>query len=395
VSVAWFQCIGGASGDMLLGALVDAGAPVERIQQAVDALGVEPVTVSAARVTRHGLAATKVTVEAPDSPVRRTWADVRDILTGADLPDRVRERALDVFARLAHAEAAVHGTSPERIHFHEVGALDALADVVGTCTAVEHLGITSATASPVPLGSGMTRGAHGLLPVPAPAVVALLRAAGAPVYAGDAPYELCTPTGAALLAATCRDWGTLPPMRITATGFGAGSRDLTEVPNLLRIVVGYATESGPDRDVPELVFAANVDDLDPRLWPGVLARLLAAGASDAWLTPILMKKGRPAYTLSVLAPPAVADAVYRVVFTETSTIGVRTVEVRKRALDRRTHTVTVAGHPIRVKTALLDGVVVNAQPEYDDVVAVAEKLGRPVKQVLAEANAAVRYGAEI
>jgi uncharacterized protein (TIGR00299 family) protein len=372
---------------MMLGALVDAGAPLERIQSAVDALGVDPVRVTAEPVTRHGLGATRIHVDTAPDPVRRTWSELREILERAALPDRVRARALDVFERLARAEAAVHRVTPQEVHFHEVGALDAVADVVGTCTALEDLGVTAATGSAVPLGSGTTRGAHGVLPVPAPAVLTLLGAAGAPVHSGAAPVELCTPTGAALLAAVCTGWGGLPPMRVTATGYGAGSRDLPDVPNLLQVVLGEPTREATSEEA--LVLEANVDDLDPRLWPAVLARLLEAGAADAWLTPILMKKGRPAHTLSVLVPPQEADAVHRVIFTETSTIGVRTVRVDRRALARQTRTVTVEGHPVRVKTALLDGAVVNAQPEYDDVAEVAAKLGRPVKVVLAAANAAV------
>jgi uncharacterized protein (TIGR00299 family) protein len=307
-----------------------------------------------------------------------------------------------VFSRLARAEATVHRTTPEAVHFHEVGALDALADVVGTCAALHALGVTRGVASAVCVGSGMTRGEHGLLPVPTPAVLGLLGEAGAPVYAGPAPHEMCTPTGAALLAATCTDWGPLPPMRVRAVGVGAGTRDLDEVPNALRAVIGEPVESaaagpGPGADT-ALLIETNVDDLDPRLWPAVLARLLAAGAADAWLTPIVMKKGRPAHTLSVLVSgpaegpegSAAVDAVRRVVFTETSTIGVRERLVGKRALDRAARTVEVAGVPIAIKVALLDGVVVNSQPEYEDVLAAAERLGRPVKQVLAAAVAAAQ-----
>jgi uncharacterized protein (TIGR00299 family) protein len=374
---------------MVLGALVDAGAALANLQRAVDALGVESVRLSAQRVHRHGIVATKVDVSVPPSDRPRTWRSIRELLAAADLPQRVRARALDVFARLAHAEAAVHGTSPDEVHFHEVGALDALADVVGACAALEELGVGTASGSAVALGSGLSRGAHGVLPVPAPATVALLAEAGAPVYAGEAPYEICTPTGAALLASACQSWGDLPPMRITAQGFGAGGRDLDEVPNVLRVVVGEpvaSTTAGPADDA--LVLEANIDDLDPRLWPRILSQLLAAGADDAWLTPIMMKKGRPAHTLSVLMSPDAVPAVHRVVFTETSTIGLRQARVEKRVLTRQVGVVEVEGHEIRVKTALLDGLVVNAQPEYDDVVDVAERLGRPVKAVLAAANAA-------
>jgi uncharacterized protein (TIGR00299 family) protein len=388
--LAWFQCTAGASGDMMLGALVDVGARLESLQRAVDALGVEPVRLSAQRVHRHGLAATRVTVSTPHSDRSRTWRDVRKLLADADLPERVRARAQEVFARLAHAEAAVHDTTPDDVHFHEVGALDALADVVGACTALEELGVTTAVGSPVALGSGLTRAAHGVLPVPAPAVVSLLAEAGAPVYSGPAPYEMCTPTGAALLAATCGTWGALPPMRVTSQGFGAGERDPDEVPNALRVVIGEPTAVEPvtDETADAVVLETNVDDLDPRLWPRILSRLLAAGADDAWLTPILMKKGRPAHTLSVLVSPEFTPAAHRIIFTETSTIGLRQVRVGKRALSRQVRTVVVDGHEIRVKTALLDGIVVNAQPEYEDVVSAADRLGRPVKAVLAAANAA-------
>jgi len=388
--MAWFQCHAGATGDMFLGALVDAGAPLSEIQAAVDAVGTEPVLLSEEQVTRHGVAATRVQVKVARTTVVRTWGNVRRLLEQAELAEPVRARALDVFARLARAEAAAHRVSPEQVHFHEVGALDALADVVGTCAALHGLGVTDASGSPVAVGAGMVRGEHGLLPVPVPAVVEILREAGAPAYSGDAPYEMCTPTGAALLAATVRSWGAMPPLRITGSGSGAGSRDLDEVPNVLRVVLGEAVGPGGEFAGADtaLLLETNVDDLDPRLWPPVLARLLEAGAADAWLTPITMKKGRPAHTLSVLVPREHSDRVRRVLFTETSTIGLRETTVGKRALDRATRTVLVDGLEIRVKLALLDGVVVNAQPEYDDVAAAAARLGKPLKAVLAAATAA-------
>ncbi|MGH3342589.1 MAG: nickel pincer cofactor biosynthesis protein LarC [Carbonactinosporaceae bacterium] len=386
---AWFHCFAGASGDMVLGALVDAGAPLATVQAAVDAIGVEPITLTARHATRHGLAATKIDVRVDRSTVIRTWGNVRRILGTADLPQPVRDRALDVFSRLARAEATAHRTSPDQVHFHEVGGLDALADIVGSCAALHALGVTDAVGSAVALGSGMARSEHGLVPVPSPAVVALLSEVRAPTYSGDAPYELCTPTGAALLAATCRTWGGLPPMHITASGMGAGTRELAEMPNVLRVVVGEPVGNpAAGAGEPALLFETNVDDLDPRLWPPVLAKLLGAGASDAWLVPILMKKGRPAQTLAVLVPAGEADAVRRVVFTETSAIGLRETPVTKRALERGLRVVQVDGVEIRVKTATLAGVVVNAQPEYEDVAAAAAQLGRPAKVVLAAATAA-------
>jgi uncharacterized protein (TIGR00299 family) protein len=372
---------------MLLGALVDAGAPLDVVQAAVDALGVEPVRLTARRVSRAGLAATKVDVEAPPSEVRRTWADIRRLLEAADLAAPVRERALDVYGRLARAEGAAHGTSPDDVHFHEVGALDSLADVVGVCAALHALDVSAAVSSPVAVGSGSVRTAHGVLPVPVPAVLALLAEVAAPVQAGAVEQESCTPTGAALLAATVTSWGQLPPMRVVRTGYGAGGRDHPDVPNVLRVVLGEPA-AAPVAGGDALVLEANVDDLDPRLWPGVLSALLAAGASDAWLTPILMKKGRPAHTLSVLTSPGTADAVRQVVFTETSTIGLRESTVAKRALDRELRTVSVDGVDVRVKVALLGGEVVNVAPEYEDVAVAAAALGRPVKAVLAAAVAA-------
>ena len=389
MTTAWFGCHAGASGDMFLGALVDAGAPIESMQAAVDAIGVEPMRLTASDVTRQGLAATKVDVHVPHSDVVRTWANIRGLLEQADLPAPVQERALGVFARLARAEASAHRVSPEQVHFHEVGALDAVADVVGSCAGLHALGVETASASPVALGSGMVRGEHGMLPVPGPAVLALLSEADAPVYSGDVPYEMCTPTGAALLAATVQSWGGLPLMTVTTSGLGAGARDLDEVPNVLRLVIGEpadglrrATETDGS-----LVVSANVDDLDPRLWPEILARLLDAGADDAWLVPIVMKKGRPAHTLCVLTDEEHADAVRRLVFTESSTIGLREHRVGKQALDREMRTVSVDGVEVRVKVALLGGVVVNVSPEFDDVAEAAAKLGRPVKAVLAAASA--------
>ena len=384
--VGWWDCAAGASGDMMLGALVDVGVPLSTVQSAVDALGV-PVGLTATEVTRHGIGATQVTVVAEAENVERTWADIRELLEAATLDDGVRALALATFARLAAAEAGVHRTTAEAVHFHEVGGLDAIADVVGVAAGLVSLGLSATTASTVALGHGTAaRGRHGLVPVPGPAVLALLAEAGAPVQAGPAPYEMCTPTGAALLASTVSGWGSLPAMRVIRVGAGAGGRDPAEVPNLLRLVIGETVDAMPEET--QLVLETNVDDLDPRLWPSVLASLLAAGAADAWLTPILMKKGRPAHTLSVLVADARADAVRRVVFTETSTLGLRESRHGKRALSRELATVTVEGVAIRVKIGRLDGLVVNAQPEYEDVAAAAASLGRPVMAVLAAANAA-------
>jgi uncharacterized protein (TIGR00299 family) protein len=383
VTIGWLDLSAGASGDMLLGALVDAGVPLEVPAAAVAALPVERIRLSTEQVTRHGLGATRVHVHAPPSDEHRTWADVRALLTAAALPTAVREGALAVFERLAVAEGRVHRVSPEDVHFHEVGALDALADVVGVVAGFEHLGLRELTASPVALGSGSAQGAHGVVPIPGPAVLELLT--GIPVVGGAVPAEMCTPTGAALVAARVNSWTTLPPMQVGRIGVGAGGRDPAELPNVVRLVLGRPSEPQPAGPA---VLEANVDDLDPRLWPGVLDALFAAGASDAWLTPILMKKGRPAHTLSVLCPPDALSDVRAAVFATTSTIGLRIVPVGKVALERTAASVGVLGGRVGVKVAVHDQRVVNVSVEYEDVAALARALDLPVKEVLRAATAA-------
>ena len=388
--IGWLDCAAGASGDMLLGALVDAGVPLATLQEAVDAVGgLEPIRFRAEPVIRAGLAATLVIVEAPASEVGRTWADVRGRLEQAALDEEVRGRALDTFARLATAEAQVHRVPADDVHFHEVGALDAIADIVGVCAGLHALGLTGLSAGQITLGAGTVASAHGRIPVPAPAVLALLSTAGAPVSAGPAPYEMCTPTGAALLATHVDRWQSMPPMTVSRVGSGAGSRDIDGMPNIIRLVLGEPA-NGRGNESAAVVLEANIDDLDPRVWPAVLSRLFEAGAADAWLSPILMKKGRPAHTLHVLCAESQVAAVRHAVFAETPTIGVRQSTVDKYALDREVRTVDVAGHCVRIKLATLDGRVVNVSLEYDDVAAAAQALGQPVKVVLARATAAAQ-----
>ncbi|TDO33846.1 hypothetical protein EV643_13029 [Kribbella sp. VKM Ac-2527] len=431
--IAWIDCSAGASGDMLLGAFLDAGADLAVVNAAVGA--VDPsLSVRVERAMRHQIAATKASVFVGEDPHpendpsaayftpgpsdsghghgpyqavghghghgagegqavghghgaggTRTWAEVRGVIEGAGLDTAVRERALDTFARLARAEASAHGVQPDAVHFHEVGALDAIADIVGVAAASVSLGLDRIVVSTIALGGGrQVRGQHGGIPVPGPAVLHLLTEAEAPVTGGTAPYEMTTPTGAALLATLADEFGLMPPMRIEQTGVGAGGRDPVEVPNIVRVVVGESIQQAAT----ELVYETNVDDLDPRIWPQVLARLMQAGAADAWLTPILMKKGRPAHTLSVLVSSANAEVVRAVILTETSAIGLREFGILKHAADREFATVEVSGQLIHVKIARYGGQVVNVQPEYEDVAAAATALNRPVKSVLAQAIAA-------
>ena len=386
MTAVWVDASAGASGDMLLGALVGAGVPLEVVRDAVDAVAPEPVALRVEQVRRGGLAATRVHVEVADSSVHRTWHHVRELLTHGALEPRVRDLALTTFERLAVAEAAVHGTTPDEVHFHEVGALDAIADVVGVCAGFVHLGAEAVTVSPVAVGSGTVETAHGTLPVPPPAVAELLR--GVPTLAGRVAMELCTPTGAALLTTLATAYGPQPAMTVDAIGVGAGGRDPQGHANVLRLfrgeADGAAAAEGP------LLLECNVDDLDPRVWPSVIAALLEAGASDAWLTPILMKKGRPAHTLSALVDGGRAAGVRAAIFRQTSTIGLREQPLRKHALDREFVSVDVDGETVSVKLARHEGTVVNAQPEYDDVARAAVALGRPVADVLAEAAALAR-----
>ncbi len=380
--IGWFDATAGVSGDMLLGALLDAGADLDAVRTAIGTLGL-PIAVDAAATTRGSLHALRADVRvASDEQPERTLTDVRAVL--ASLSDDLRQRSVAVFERLARAEATVHGATPDEVHFHEVGALDAIADVVGVVAALAHLDLDRLHCSAIGVGSGRAGAAHGALPVPVPAVIELAR--GLPVEAGPAAFESATPTGVALLAELVDDWGPLPALTPAVVGVGAGGRDPDTHPNVLRLVLGDPT--GPTGT---WQLQANVDDMDPRLWPVVVEEVLTAGADDVWLTPMHMKKGRPAVTLGVLTSSATRDAVERAVLTHATTIGLRAWPVDKRALTRRTEHVEVDGHRIAVKVALLEGTEVNRSVEWDDVLAAATALGRPAKDVLAEATARSRH----
>jgi uncharacterized protein (TIGR00299 family) protein len=378
--IGWIDARAGVSGDMLLGALVDAGVALQELQSTVDQLGLG-ITLAASTCERGGIGATKLDVHTDENPPMRHLPQIQRLLERVDEP--VRATANAIFRRLAEAESRVHRIPLERVHFHEVGALDTLADVVGAAAGFHKLGLDRLHCSPISLGSGTTRGAHGPLPIPVPAVLEVLT--GAPVAAGPAMMESATPTGAAVLATLVTDWGEMPPLVIDRVGCGAGQRNPSEVANVLRIVVGEPV-SQPTGTV---LLETNVDDLDPRIWPYAIERLLDAGAHDAWLTPIIMKKGRPAHTLSVLGPSHRAAELRAVIFRETTSIGLRESTVtNKHSLARSESTVQVDGQPIRIKTARLDGQTVNVNPEWRDVVAAAQALGLPAKQVLAEARRA-------
>jgi pyridinium-3,5-bisthiocarboxylic acid mononucleotide nickel chelatase len=373
---AWIDASAGVAGDMLLGALLDAGARLDRVQAAIDAVLPGAIGIGVEEVQRAGLRAANARVTPlADDPPHRTWRDIRALLDGG-----AAER---VFGLLARAEGRVHGIDPEDVHFHEVGALDSIADVVGVCAALDDLHVTTVSAGEVALGSGTVRAAHGTLPVPAPAVAELAKGWR---VTGRGRGECATPTGLALVRALAERCEDLPPMTVAAVGVGAGTRDTPERPNVVRVLIGESAHRTDEEAA--VLLEANVDDLDPRLWPGVLAGLLDAGASDAWLVPILMKKGRPAHTLCVLAQPGRTAHLRDQIFRTTTTLGVREGPLRKTVVARTFTTMAVAGGTIRLKIGHAAGVIVQVMPEFDDVAAVARATGTPERVVLQAAHAA-------
>jgi pyridinium-3,5-bisthiocarboxylic acid mononucleotide nickel chelatase len=385
--VLYLDCIGGAAGDMLLGALVDAGAPTPDLS----GLGVEGLTAELGSATKHGIVATTVHVTGAPSQPHRHWSSIRAQLDAADLPPTARARAQRAFERLAHAEGRIHGIPPERVHFHEVGAVDAIGEVVGVALALEHLQVDLIVASPLPLGHGLIDAAHGRVPLPAPATLELLK--GVPVRGVDIAKELVTPTGAALVTALADAYGPLPDMTVEATGYGAGTRDLAERPNVVRAVLGTATAPTPPGAGRVALIEANLDDLLPELAPDAAQAAFAAGAVDVWTTPITMKHGRPAFTLSALARPEHEQAVIQAILRGTSTLGVRIAHLDRVVLDRETVTVELDGQPVRIKLGKQDGRVLNVAPEHADCERAARALGEPVKVVWARALAAAHQTA--
>jgi hypothetical protein len=381
--VCYFDCFAGAAGDMILGALLDAGVPTSVVEEAVEGLNLDGWSLDVTDVNRAGLRATRAVVQMQKDDTERSLADIEDMLISSALTERVRMLALTAFRTLGRAEATVHGVDISEIHFHELGALDTIIDIVGACAAFDHLDPGYTAVSPLPLGSGTVEAAHGVLPVPVPAVVEMLASAKAPVIARGVG-ETITPTGAVLLITFADSFGAPPPMRLEATGHGAGERD-TAVPNMVRLLVGEAESPLADFDSPlpndAFVIEANIDDMSPELVAHACERLLVTGASDAWTTPITMKKGRSALTLSVLVGPEKRDGVLDVLFAETSTLGVRVYAVAKEALERDSILVEVKGQLIRVKVGIRNGHIVNRAPEYEDARAAATALDLPLKEV--------------
>jgi uncharacterized protein (TIGR00299 family) protein len=398
VKVAFLDTFSGISGDMTVGALLHLGLPLAAVRDAIATLALPDVTVDAEPVSRSAIHATKFHVRVrgrhPDEPHdhdhghahdhgHRRYVEIRDLIARSTLAAAVRERALAVFACLAKAEAGAHGVPVDEVVFHEVGALDAIVDIVGAALGFVHLGVEAIHVGPLPMGDGLVRTAHGPLPVPGPAVVELLR--GRRVRPGDGTTELVTPTGAAIVAALARE-EPVPEMRVTAVGYGAGDRTLPDRPNLLRIVVGEAeTPIGAD-DV--VVLEATIDDMNPELYEHALECVLAAGARDAFLTPVIMKKSRPGTMLRVLASPPDRDRLAAIVFAETSTIGLRWTTWHRMVLPRETRQVETPYGTVAVKVAHAPDGTPNVAPELEDCRRIARERGVPLKLVHQAALAA-------
>jgi uncharacterized protein (TIGR00299 family) protein len=368
---------------MALGSLIDAGADLGEVRALLDRLPVSGWGIEAHVVTRAGVRATRLDVKAEETTVVRTHAHIAGLIEEARLPDRVRDRALQTFAALAEVEGRIHRRSPSQVHFHEVGGLDAVVDIVGTCAALEVLGVDELFGSAVATGTGMVRTAHGMLPNPSPAVVELL--AGAPAYGRETTVELTTPTGAALLAANVTGFGPMPAMQLTATGFGAGSHEIDGLPNVTQVVLGLLADDAPVERAgqPVMLLEVNVDDATGETLAHAVAALLDGGAHDAWVTPILMKKGRPGHTVSVLADPVLAGQLAEVLTRETGSLGVRGGLLERWPTARSEHQVEVGGLPVRVKVS--PGRV---KVEHDDAARAARKAGLPLREAVRRAEEA-------
>lgn len=380
----YVDAIAGVAGDMLLAALLDAGAPVDDVRAGLAGLGVPGLQLTLERTERHGIDAAQVRVVAAEDHAQRDWATVRALLDRAGLPPRAHARAHETFRRLAHAEGRVHGVPPERVRFHEVGATDALVDVCGVALALEALAIDRIACSPLPAGRGLVTAAHGVLPLPAPGTLELLR--GVPLYGVQADVELVTPTGAALVAALAEDrFGPLPALVLEAVGYGAGTRDLADRPNLVRVLLGIPAGVNAGAHRAAVLVECTLDDLSGELVADAAAACLAAGALDSWVAPVQMKKGRPGVVLTAVARPEHEAAVAESMLRHTTSLGVRTIPVLRWELAREQRVVQVRDQPITVKLGRLAGELVNLAPEHDDVVRAAAALGLPTKAVWAQA----------
>jgi pyridinium-3,5-bisthiocarboxylic acid mononucleotide nickel chelatase len=383
VKTLYFDCFSGAAGDMILGALIDAGLPLESLKAALGSLGVDGWDVSAEKVVRTGITATKFRVHEATSPAgahkHYHLAGIKKRIDESALSPGGKARARALFDRLAEAEAAIHSMPVEKVHLHEVGALDSVIDIVGCVFALEWWEVDRVVVSPLNVGSGTVATAHGVYPVPAPATLRLL--GDAPIYAGDVAAELLTPTGALVLTDYAASYGPMPAMRVERVGYGAGDRDFARTPNVLRAVIGRSDSGRGAMRV--CVLECEIDDMNPQIFGALMEQLLAAGALDVLYAAVQMKKNRPGTLMTIIARPDDRDRLVDLVLRETTTIGVRYTEMQRECLERETVTVTTALGSVRFKVARREGRVWNAQPEFDDLVRLAGEHSRPIKEVQA------------
>jgi uncharacterized protein (TIGR00299 family) protein len=384
MKLAYFDCFSGISGDMTLGALLDAGCDIEQLRAELLGLQVPGWELSAEKVWKNGMAATHARVKTEDQQKHRSLSTILQILRDSKLASSVRDRASAIFQKLGEAEARVHHAPLEKIHFHEVGAVDAIVDIVGACIGFHALGVEKFACSPLNVGGGTVKMAHGILPVPAPATANLLQ--GKPTYSNGVQRELVTPTGAAIVATLCDSFGPQPPMTVSAIGYGAGTADLEGQPNVLRLMVGEAAEKTvPGYDQEITVIEANLDDMNPQIYGYFQEKALAAGALDVFTTPVQMKKNRPGTLLTVLCQPADSQALMLLIFAETTTFGVRTYSAQRRVLPREFVKVTTSFGEVRVKLSRVNGRILHVSPEYDDCRKLAEEKNVPLQRVINEA----------
>ncbi len=380
----YFDCFSGISGDMLLGSLLDLGLSLEALSSELSKLKVKNFTLSAKKVLKSGIAATKFDVQIGHEHVPRNFFDIERIIQVSDLSQTVREKAIGIFKRLAEAEAKVHGSTLQEIHFHEVGAVDAIVDIVGACIALELMGVRTILASPLNVGSGFVESAHGTLPVPAPATAELLK--GIPIYSNQVCGELVTPTGAAIISAFSQGFGTLPKLKIGKIGYGAGTKEIKGFPNVVRVLQGELLEeedltetAGTDSRV--VVIETNIDDMNPQIYGYLQEKLLALGALDVFAYPVQMKKNRLGILLTVVTSCDQFEAVSGLIFGETTTIGIRYHETKRRVLKRETEFLESEYGKVGVKVSRMNGKIVNFSPEFEDCCQAAEKHHVPYKWV--------------
>lgn len=391
MKLAYFDCFSGISGDMTLGALVDAGCDVEHLRAELRGLQVPGWDLTAEKVWKNGMAATYVRVKTEDQFKHRSLSAILEILEKSQLTPQVRERASAIFKKLGEAEARVHDVPLEKIHFHEVGAVDAIVDILGACIGFHALGIEKFACSALNVGGGTAKMAHGVLPVPAPATANLLQ--GKPTYSNGVQKELVTPTGAAIVATLCDSFGPQPPMNVTAIGYGAGTADLEGQPNVVRIMIGEAVEktvAGFDEEIS--VIEANLDDMNPQIYGYFLEKALAANALDVYTTPVQMKKNRPGTLLTVLCKPSDTNALMSLIFSETTTFGARTYRAQRRTLPREFLNVATAFGDVRIKISRVNGRILHVAPEYDDCRKLAVEKNVPLQRVISEALRAYEAG---